>query len=443
MTSNKSNNGINVPSAELARRLIQEAYELLPEVISATKESDEKAIRQKVDWANRHRLYVLLQAAQDTANSPPNTLVAPWFLAELKATLEIVRRWRANPLWKDIEPSLKNPTHFNHTILKLHVAEHLQKGGHRVSIVPRGPESSPDLMFTAIGGAQDLVLVECYQPRALSGQPRTVSAKETENIVKKAMQKAKEQLDPLKPGLLALGGYNQPTANLDALEQAAQARLSKTQRLNFCGIALTILGVLYRQDRTERSFTPIFSLRFIHNPSYFGRVDIESTEPSDHPQRIKDKLTDVSTDSLVPQSAYTETVSSPIAHNLVESKKETSISAQVHKLKVIKTPKKLSRSVVHGVGSKVPPFFVGKGNIDFVCGTCEEALATHIWVLSISNLVLECPKCGAYNEFPTQPAGDYPTVKMLRGDYNFSDSVKLKPGKRLVGEKTTSFHLFC
>lgn len=424
----------NAAPGKIACDLIQEAYELLLEVISATKESDEKAIRQKVDWADRHRLHVLLQAAQDTVNCRPNILVAPWFLAELRATLDIVRRWRENPLWQDIEPSLKNPTHFNHTILKLHVAEHLQRGGHRISIVPRGKDSSPDLMFPAIGGTKDLVFVECYQPLALSGQPRTLSANEAENIVKRAMQKAKEQLDPSKPGLIALCGYNQSAANLNVLEQAAQTRLNKTQRQNLCGIWLITLAVLYRQTEAERSFSPIISSKFIQNPSYFGRVDIESKQPNGHPQLIKDTLIDVLTDSLVSQSTYTKTASTPLEHNLVKPSKEIVISKQVHKLKVIKAPKKLSKSVIHGVGSKVPPFFVGKGNIDFVCGKCEALLAKRIWALSISNLVVECPKCGSYNEFPALPAGDYPTVKMLRGNYNFSDSVKLKPGKRLEGE---------
>lgn len=170
-------------------KLIQEAYELLVDVIDATKATDDRVKRRGVNWTQRHRLHVLLEAAEDTRRSLPGTIVAPWFLAELRATLDIVRRWKEKPCWQDIEKSLKDPGSFAHTIAMLHVAEHLEWGGHKVEIVSEGEKPSPDLMLRAIGGSQDVVVIECYQPSPLCGKPSDLSTEEAEKIVKRSMKK--------------------------------------------------------------------------------------------------------------------------------------------------------------------------------------------------------------------------------------------------------------
>ena len=245
--------------------LIKDAYELLPKTIYATKPRDDQAKQRKVIWTNRHRLHVLLEAAEETKkNLPKNAIVAPWFLAELRTTLDAVRRWQKYPLWAEIEPSLKEPTHFTHTILKLLVAEHIERGGHRVDIVPRGESASPDLMLHAIGGSHDLVYIECYQPSALCGKPSDISAEEAENIVKKSMNKAKNQLGSGTPGILAICGYNQSHSNKELLRQAIESRLQKTSRHNLAGIWLITLGVLFNLDDDKWSFSSIISANFVH-----------------------------------------------------------------------------------------------------------------------------------------------------------------------------------
>ena len=135
----------NENSEEIATtvdKLIQEAYELLADTINATKATDDRAKRQRVDWTDRHRLHVLLEAAEDTRRSLPGTIVAPWFLAELRATLDIVRRWQEKPCWQDIEKSLNDAESFAHTIAMLHIAEHLEWGGHKVEVVAEGEKPS-------------------------------------------------------------------------------------------------------------------------------------------------------------------------------------------------------------------------------------------------------------------------------------------------------------
>ena len=138
-------------------RLIEEAHELLSDTLAATKDIDNRHKQQGVDWTRRHRLHVLVEAAEDSRARLPQLVVAPWFLAELRTTLNVVRRWRDKPSWREIEPSLKVGHQFAHTILKLHLADHLEASGHKVQVVPRRPIRSPDLQFRAIGGSEELV----------------------------------------------------------------------------------------------------------------------------------------------------------------------------------------------------------------------------------------------------------------------------------------------
>lgn len=415
--------------------LIQEAHELLSQTINATKAADKRSKRQRVNLSDRHRLHVLLEAAEDTRKNLPNVVTAPWFLAELRATLDIVRRWRNKPCWKEIEPSLKDPTHFTHTILKLYVAEHLERGGHKVDIVPRGESDSPDLMLHAIGGTQDLVYIECYQPTALCGKPSNISAKDAKSIVKKSMKKAKRQLGSKSPGILAICGYNQSRGNLEILRQAVESRLQKTSRRNLCGIWLITLGVLLNLDNGNWSFTPTISANFIPTPSYFGRVDIDAKVPKDHPQLIKGRLIDINTGSI--GTGDINLMTSLVITNNTRSmpvKGARSRVTRTKRLNIIVEPKQLSRAVVHGAGNKVPPLFKGKGNIDYFCGQCEALLAKRVWDASISNIVVQCPSCLCYNNFPGLPDNNYYKIQLARGNYNFSDAVILKRGIYIEGQ---------
>lgn len=412
-------------------KLIREAYELLADVIDATKVTDNRVKRQGVDWTHRHRLHMLLEAAEDTRRSLPGTIVAPWFLAELRATLDIVRRWQKKSYWQNIEKSLNNAESFAHTIAMLHVAEHLAWGGHKVEVVAEGEKPSPDLMLRTIGGSQDIVVIECYQPSVLCGKPSDLSTEEAEKIVKKSMEKARRQVGSEIPGILAVCGYNQSSKSLQILRETVENRLSKTERINLCGFWLVMLGVEFRTEGGKISFRATRSAQFIRNPSYFGRVNIEARVPSDHPNLIRSPLMDIVTDRLV----SSDIKSIPVNHaGSMPVKKTTTRITKSERLNIIEEPEVLSRSVVYGVGSKVPPLFIGEGNIDYRCGQCGGVLAKCVWNLSMSNIVIGCPTCHSYNEIPTLPYADYPTVQIMRGNYNFSEVVRLKAGRCFRGE---------
>ena len=279
--------------------LVEETNELLSDTVAATKRRDARAKQLGLDWTRRHRLQVLLEAAEHSRSALPGRLIAPWFLVELRTTLDVVSRWCTRPSWNDIEPSLKDSRHFQHTILKLHVADHLESGGHEVRLVARSATRSPDLEFRAIGGSRERVLVECYCPLGLSGKPEAISAEGARVIINKAMRKAREQLPPEMPGILAIGGYNQPATTLDTLKWLLTSRLRGASRPQLCGVAVATLGVLFSAEQGSRSFTATFALSFVPNSGYAGTVDVETKVP-DHrlPQLIKTPLTDVTTDKL-------------------------------------------------------------------------------------------------------------------------------------------------
>ncbi|MEM3443003.1 MAG: hypothetical protein QXM86_04010 [Candidatus Bathyarchaeia archaeon] len=412
--------------------LIKQAHALFSNIIEKTKPSDEKAKKHKAKWTQRHRLHVLLDAAYETKKSlMKNIVVAPWFLAELKATVDVVHRWHNDPLWREVEPCLVNPTHFTHTIAKLWIAEHLKSEGHIVKIVPKGPDASPDLTVQAIGGLQDWINIECYQPSPLNGD-QNVTTRHIENIAKKAMKKAKLQLGKTTPGILAICGFSQPNHVAEHLKRVIMERLRKTDRLNLCGILIVILGILMRRSEKGLSFTPTISVDFIPNPSYFGRVEIISTTPTNDPNLVKETLTDISTETLFHKPTLQPSV--PSKENIKQDTISLIANAKEERLRVIEAPAKNTRVIFYS--QVAMPMFIGQGNINYLCGACGAKLIERAWRKTFSNIVIKCPSCQSCNEFPIikeigiQPLG---TLAFQKGEYLLKEPVKLRRGACLIG----------
>jgi len=115
--------------------LVKESGEPLTEIIAKIKASDERSELHGAPHSMRHPLQVLLKAAQESQRILPKAIVKPWLLAELRLVLDLVAKWRGDPMWKEIEPSLVNQEVFMHTISTLLVAEHLRREGHEVRLV--------------------------------------------------------------------------------------------------------------------------------------------------------------------------------------------------------------------------------------------------------------------------------------------------------------------
>lgn len=67
------------------------------------------------------------------------------------------------------------------------------------------------------------------------------------------------------------------------------------------------------------------------------------------------------------------------------------------KLSTVAKPHEGSRTVIE---SKVSPAFRGKGDVDYICGGCGTLIAEKVRRGQIRNIVVRCPECGQYNEFP-------------------------------------------
>lgn len=67
------------------------------------------------------------------------------------------------------------------------------------------------------------------------------------------------------------------------------------------------------------------------------------------------------------------------------------------KLGITPKPPQGTRTVIE---SKVSPAFKGQGDTDYICGNCGAILAGKVRQGQIRNIVIHCPNCGQYNEFP-------------------------------------------
>jgi len=67
------------------------------------------------------------------------------------------------------------------------------------------------------------------------------------------------------------------------------------------------------------------------------------------------------------------------------------------KLEIILKPSEGTRTVME---PKVVPAYNGDGDTDYICGKCGALLADKIRKGQVQNIVVRCPKCGQYNEFP-------------------------------------------
>jgi hypothetical protein len=251
-------------------------------------------------------------------------------------------------------------------------------------------------------------------------------------IVKGAMKKARRQLAPRAHGLLAVCGYNVSATTSENLKQVLADRLQRTARPYLLGVALVTLGVLLNAEGESWSFSPTLTVSFVPNRSYFGTVDVETATPGHRlPQRIKTPLVDLTTDELLSENA--SPVDSTAAHVFPEQREQQRSQIRARRLGIIQEPAPLTRSVVRGSGKEIRPLFVGQGDLNCLCGKCGINLAKSVWDASVGNVVVECPGCRAYNEFPPLAETGRYTIQLTEGGHNFSGPVRLRKAVSVLG----------
>ena len=415
--------------------LIKETEKLFGELIEKTKASDQRSKIQNVKWTERHRLHILLEVARKTKEHLPKEIVAPWFLAELHGTVELIKRWISKPIWKNLEPSLINSTSFTHTITKLNLIEHLREEGHKVEIIPRGLNASPDLRVKSIGGTEDWVNIEVYQPKIFDGGS-IVNRKQMNGIVKKSMKKAKLQLEKKTPGILAICGFNQQKVNREFLKKSLINHLEKTERSHLCGIIIFFLSILFRKNEKNTTVEQIKFIDFVPNPNYFGRINIEVTNDQNDPRRIRIPLEDVSSDAIITTRINQLLKKTKSRVKKISNSVDHKQSITKQKLKLIQKPNNKTRVLIE-TNNNTLPLFNGEGNVTSICGNCGAVLVERGWKLSLNNIVFRCPSCQTYSEIPKLQFPEHPIigyVKMLNANYNLLKCFSLTRGVTLVGE---------
>ena len=67
--------------------------------------------------------------------------------------------------------------------------------------------------------------------------------------------------------------------------------------------------------------------------------------------------------------------------------------------RIIPEPQEGTRPIHKKNESKIEPFIVGKGDIDYICGRCDNIIAQNVSQSQISSdAVFQCPNCQAFNE---------------------------------------------
>jgi hypothetical protein len=408
--------------------MVKEAYSLLGKTIDLIRVEDERKTAAK-SGAPRHRLLVLLDATEQTQKRLPKVAVNPWFIAELKATLEVIRKWKTEPIWKEIEPSLVNSSTFTHTIVMLQLAEHLRHEGHPVELIPTSLSPTPDLRIRAIGGTQEWFRVEFYQPSALNGFGGDLTEEQIDKIVKKVREKASAQIGN-EMGVIAVCGYNQSKTNILRLRKAFETWLQRTSRVNLGGVILEILSVLFRKGEGNLSFQPTIRVEYVANPNYFGNVGISEKPVGNKPNLISEPLHDIRTEEIL-KGIYAPFPSSA----------EPPSASRQNKFVVRKHLSTLGehgddRAIMEAKIEALPFFFKGEGNIDYMCGNCGRLLVEKTWELSLSNIVLKCPGCESNNSIPMVAEPNNPKfnrIGIAEGRYKMESSVELRRGVQLVG----------
>ncbi|SRR2546425_1957810 len=428
--------------SQTIERMIRDAQQLLGSVIEKAGPAYDRARRAKSEWTERHRLLVLIQAAQESLRMLPTSIREPWLLAQLSAVLDVARKWREDPSWKEIEPSLVNASDFSHVISMLMLAERFKAWGHKVQLVANGHNASPDLRVQAIGGREDWLQIECYQPRSLNGKPVKLSMADAYKITKEAMKKAGRQLGNETPGILALCMYNQPRSNVDLLKYVVEARLRTTSRSSLAGFILMCQNNLQTSQEGKLSFSSAISLDFRQNPAYFGSVDVSSDVPQDSPgslfgPEIKEPLNETVVQDFAILQREIQRASEVESPDLALISRTAVVPTKIEKLSILNGPVR-DRAIFAWSGDKYSAYVEGEGDLDFQCGNCGCTLARRIWKLSCSNIVMQCPKCGSYNEFPPLESSQFlktSNVAVEAGDspYRCSTMITMKRGICLVG----------
>lgn len=371
---------------------------LLPDVIETISKKDNLAVKAGKPWYDRHKLAFIIEGVKRLKIDVGKRAVLPNVLSELQTYIHVIKKMQNDPEWDDVKQSLVNPQNFHHTMIKLCLADYLSSRSHPIKLVPKKDHSSPDLMIRALhpdGSGGGWIFAECYQPSSLSNPSIKLTKKTIDSIIRNVMRKARKQFTSYQPGVMILGSYYQPKQQIEQLKAKISNRFAGSNRLYLAGVIFVDFNVEVTRKESLPYSTPRIRIDLVRNPHYYGQVQFGSQDVQDNLPKITRVL--------------------PLIHQ-----------------------SKLSlRTVIRSQSSTVPPYFVGKGNVNLKCGKCKATLGKDVWKLSLNNIILHCPKCDKYNEIMkfnySKHQGFVATLGAKPGGYNFTNPVNLRIGQIMVG----------
>lgn len=366
------------------------ARDLFSEVLGVTATSDQRSKATGAPWHKRHRLHVLLDATERIVKTQTVLMQDLIFATEMVSTVRAVEKWRNDEGWKNIQNGFINE--YKHTVHLLHIANYLQMEGYSPKFVQTGEHPTPDLIFWTLDKNYP-VYVEIYQPSIFQGNALRIPLSKTAKTIKKAVSKAKRQLGAKRIGMVAICGFNQRQEYLASLAKAAEAEMRRQTLPSFAGFIIANVGAELTATQNAIVSSPTFSVEVCLNELYFGPVTF----------KIAPETRSVSVNERISLLLASENDSSNFP-------------------------------IIHPNGEGVPPFFVGKGNVDFLCTNCSATLIKSAWKASIHKIVIECPECKTLN-LATAVEAELANKIVLKGKhFFFSGPAFLKLGISLLGE---------
>jgi len=260
-------------SAGHVGNMLASLTEILGPDLAKIVAADRRGMASNVPPKDRHRLGELIHGfspAVHLALREARPYIDPIVIAELHATVEILKRAAKEAVWPEIGPSCVSPNSFRHTLSTFLALEVLERRRGRplpllsVSSDTREPDVTLDL--------NRHVHLEIKVPRALVWKPTDAPNFDVdviEGLVDRLASTAvgnRGQIRPDRPGMLVLGGFN-ATVEVAGIEDGARAYMARRGRqypyLTAIGLAVINFGRSPGLSWAARAM-PVFN--FVPNP---------------------------------------------------------------------------------------------------------------------------------------------------------------------------------
>ncbi len=282
-------------NAALLRQLEKDASALLGEHYTKLVAQRTRGLDSKHPPTNPHRLVDAIRrvAASRQNLKTSNGLVDAEAIVELNTLLAFAERWRNDPIWPELQNSLRDPNQYVHTMLLLAAHHWWSVAGNVVNLKRAGGTSRTFDISVLVQGHS--VAVEVKAPLNLRrGGYLRLNALDAKEVVIDALKNAGTgaggQLSRERCGILVIGGLSLKQLDLDRLAHGARALFAVRSLCHIGAIQILSIGVNISDPGpvgdhgvslvAGSSLETRFSSRLIRNPRYLGFVQLTPVPPT-------------------------------------------------------------------------------------------------------------------------------------------------------------------